>query len=227
MAYSSKHYNGFEIRFYEDRENTVGCLYKDDKLVGLKDEEGEIMSVEYGTMTSILKRLKGAIDKYSKGQATLVDASASRFEAKFEIGDIIIERETNCVTPEEAMVILDVGTEFAKSYRVLQVKGEFHTDVKFLEAYMDKDTINGSYITIGNDNTIIDLYKSITKYELEIAHTKSKIYNNIDSAIKILSKTNDDFYKDLLAKINESDATSYEKEKYIEFLSAAYNNSKE
>ena len=223
---SSKMYDGFEIRFFEDTSTVTGCLYKDNKPIGFKTKSGEIISMHTDTnKTTIIKKLRGAINLFNSGKAEVVEVE--RLEAsKFTKGDILVEQETNIVTLEDVYYILDSGTPYGRTYRVLTFETAPDDETIIIEKSIEKTQLDSRYISIGIYTSVAKMYDEIHVHRDAIIKLTNDIGFEVEDKLKMLNKTNDDFYNDLVKQISGANVSEYEKSKYLEFVSAAYNNSK-
>lgn len=237
--YTSKTYDGFEIRFYELENNeTCGRLFKDNKPIGIKNKRDvEVIHMEYGNKTSILKKLRGAISNYNSGKADIVEVD--KLEAnKFVYGDIIIENDTNIVELSDVRYVFNAGNPYDKEYTLLlfddykdnqsdPVIDELVGELLIQEFNTNKKEIDERYTCIGNDPNIAIAYRSIQDLRKNVIEQQHKITDMLDVRLNMLNKSNMDFYNDLLAQIHKSNVSEYEKKKYIEFVEAAYKNREE
>lgn len=226
--YTSKTYDGIEIRFYEDGNTTIGKLYKDNKPVGIKykhDKSGDIIHMETGSKTSIIKKIRNIISDLNSGKAVVVDADKIE-GSKFTVGDVIIPVDTNVADITDILYVYNKPAfAFSKDYEVLTFDNN-QDNLDIVLKTLDIKKTDKEYVCIGNDPSISRDYDDIEQHLLSISKIKEFMSEKIEVKLTMLNKTNDDFYNDLVNQIYQSDATGYEKEKYLEFLSAAYNNYK-
>ena len=228
MDYLSKMVDGFEIRFYKNSDGLfTGRLFKNNKPVSIKikNDKGEALHMESGSKTSIIKKLKNAINSFNTGNAKIVDVPNQVEANKFTDGDIIIEKETNVVLIGDIIYIFEANHPYDKTYKVLKfIKSNEDKALEIEFSDLDKKHVDSNYISIGNDKSIKETYIGIMRKKDQIVKSVENIETTLTKSIEILNKTNEDFYKDLLIQIHKSDASEFEKDKYIEFISAAYNN---
>lgn len=229
--YTSKYIEGFEIRIYNsDKFLYLGKLYKDGKPTGIvmKGSKGEPVYMETGSKASIIKKLRGFIEKFNSGEAELrevddIDTDIN-YPNKFISGDIIIEKNTNIVELSDILVVYKIGEACEPRYTLISfdINDDVVSDtiVERFKKIIDKD-----YISIGNDENILSYYTKIEGYKKHINELYNYIVDSINIKVKMLNKSNKEFYNDLIAKINKADDMSeFEKAKYIEFVSAAFDN---
>ena len=227
MDYLSKMVDGFEIRFYKNSDGLfTGRLFKNNKPVSIKikNNKGEAIHMESGSKTSIIKKLKNAINSFNTGNAKIVDVPNQVEANKFTDGDIIIEKETNVVLIGDVIYIFEANHPYDKTYKVLKFVKNSEETLEIEVSDLDKKQIDSNYISIGNDKSIKETYIGIMRKKDQIVKSIGNIETTLSKTIEVLNKTNEDFYKDLLTQIHRSDASEFEKDKYIEFISAAYNN---
>ena len=231
--YISKVYDKFEIRIYEgsDPTSSIGKLYMNSKPVGLKlkNRKGDIVHMESGPNTSIIKKFRNAISLFNKGNATVV--TPDRLKAnKFTTGDILIPKDTNVVELQDIIYIYDACSTFEENYIILflaNMEDDNSDNLEIIKTKVVKASVDSSKVSVGNDTSIGKLYDEMQGHYDSIKNLECTIEKRINEKLDMLNKTNQDFYNDLLTRIHSYDASEYEKAKYIEFVEAAYMNREE
>ena len=230
MDYTVKKIDDFEIRMFKNSNSDLftGVIFLDNKQIGFKKkglEKGDIIYMERGNKTSIIKRIRHAITGYNDGINEVVPV-ASLTANKFDSGNILIEKEINVVELTDVLFVFDAGSPYDENYNILRFvyEGDNEDNVTIEEEFINKDSINDKYVSIGKDLKVIELYKKINQYKLNIRECINDIVSATNEKLNMLNKSNKDFYNDLMNHIAKIDASEYEKNKYKEFVKAAYDN---
>lgn len=236
--YTSKTIDGFELRFFNNdnsKNNIICLLYKNNKPIGFKNKEGKIDFMESGTNnTSIIKKIKSLINKHNNGESEIVDATLLLEQSennKFNEGDIIVEKDTNVAFIDDVLYV-HKSVPYGDNYTLIKFEhyklredNEEDESLKYTVFEKPVSEIDNAYTSIGNDLSIKKLYESVCDLKNAINTSLRSIERQIEDKLRILEKSNEDFYKDLVQKITSDNGLSeFEKDKYIEFVSAAYNN---
>ena len=237
LDYTTK-YCGYDIKIYkdEDNEDCVGFICKGEKRVGFKNHKGDLYYMEANNnKTNIYNKIKTYIDnffmnkdKYEEVELRRVDNLGYIYSDKFTKGNILVEKNINMAIVQDVIVVIDSYDVYDEKYHVLTFTNNKNDDneLDINEEYHNKDDLEDKYISIGTDTSILDNYQEILDKQQEIVALKTSIESKVETSLKMLDKTIDDFYDDLVKTIYASDVTEYEKDKYLEFISASYNNKK-